>query len=128
MSYMDRYVTIDVLNGKTLVSIDKDDDDTVLVFETDDGTKYRMEHQQDCCERVYLEEIFGDLTDLLNTPILHASERTSGENPVDYKSDKYQDRFTWTFYELRTIKGSVTLRWYGESNGYYSESVDFVKV
>lgn len=125
------------LVGLTLVSIDgvKGDDD--VRFKTNTGREFRMHHRQDCCESVSVEEIIGDFSDLLNTPILVAEERTSHVlDPIDrtkvrlgIMEDKSSgESETWTFYELRTIKGSVTIRWYGTSNGYYSESVDFEEV
>ena len=98
-----------------------------VIFSCDDGSRYRMDHDQDCCEDVSVEDIAGNIQDLIGSPILQAEESTSDETPEGVKPE-YQDSFTWTFYKLATVKGYVTIRWYGESNGYYSESVDFEKV
>jgi hypothetical protein len=105
------------LVGKTLTEIVVSDDKERITFTDSEGKQYQMYHSQDCCESVSLEDINGDLKDLLNTPILAAAESSS--------SSEYNESSTWTFYNLATEKGYVTIRWYGNSNGYYSESVDF---
>lgn len=107
------------LIGKTLSDIASTD--TAIVFTLQDGEKYKMYHVQDCCESVYVEDIDGDINDLIGVPILAAEESSSQEH-------KYGDSYTWTFYKFATVKGYVTIRWCGTSNGYYSESVDFVKI
>lgn len=33
-----------------------------------------------------------------------------------------------TFYRIATAKGQVVIRFYGSSNGYYSESVSFAQL
>ena len=116
-----------ILTGKILTSISGKVGDGDMLFVTDTGEKFMLTHYQSCCESVYIEDICGDLNDLLGSPILLSEEVTSNENPEGVTKD-YQDSFTWTFYKLSTIRGSVTIRWYGESNGYYSESVSFTKV
>ena len=113
------------LIGKTLTEVINNEDE--LTFVCDNGDKYKLYHEQDCCENVSIEDINGDLKDLIGTPILKAEESTSEKNPEGIELPEYQDCFTWTFYKLATINGYVDIRWYGESNGYYSEAVDFRK-
>jgi len=113
------------LLGKVLANIENIDDEE-LAFTLENGEQYKLYHSPDCCESVTIEDICGDLKDLIGSPILMAEEVThDNENPEGVEVPEYQDSFTWTFYKLATIQGYVTIRWYGESNGYYSESVDF---
>lgn len=83
---------------------------------------YALFHEQDCCESVWLEDICGDPKDLIGTPILSAEE-VSSNSSFNEKLEQDQESYTWTFYKISTIKGSVTLRFFGASNGYYSEEV-----
>lgn len=117
-------MNIESMIGKTFVSVEGSVGDGDLIFIADDGMKFVFNHHQDCCEGVVsIDDITGDLQDLVGEPLLVAEESTSNENPVGVEKE-YQDSFTWTFYKFATRKGYVDVRWYGESNGYYSESVD----
>jgi len=131
------------LVGKTVTEIKINNNE--LIFIVNDEIKYKMYHAQDCCENVFIDDINGDLDDLIGTPILLAEE-VSNETFVNAFESKFKkqkeddffekdeegnykpDSYTWTFYKLATIKGYVDIRWFGESNGYYSESVDFIQI
>jgi hypothetical protein len=116
------------LLGKVLTEITNHDNDR-LIFKTSTGEEYRLFHRQDCCESVRIEEIIGELDSLIGSPILLAEEVSSvGVTPEWVTPPEYPDSYTWTFYKLATNLGYATIRWLGESNGYYSESVDFVKI
>lgn len=105
--------------GLTIRSVDVDRCDDAITFTTDAGRKFVMQHHQDCCESVTIDDICGDLADLVESPITQAEETVNEDEDPDA---------TWTFYRIGTAKGMVTIRWYGSSNGYYSERVDFDEI
>ena len=122
------------LKGLTLITAERtevscgsySDGNDELRFTTDLGEIYALYHIRDCCESVTIEDICGDLDDLVGSEILLAEESIQ-ERPDG--CEEWQDASeTWTFYKMATHKGAVTIRWFGSSNGYYSESVDFRRV
>lgn len=115
------YSIISELINKIAVNIEQNDDS--LLFHMSDASIYKMYHDQDCCEYVHIEDIDGDLNDLIGFPLLQAEESYS-----DATNATNAESATWTFYKFATIKGYVTIRWYGSSNGYYSESACIVKL
>jgi hypothetical protein len=119
---------IAILLGKTIKKIDVfKGHDQEIIFTISDTEKYKMYHQDDCCETVTIEDICGEIDWLIDSPILRAEERSNRDDPAPAREDD-PESYTWTFYELCTLKGSVTIRWFGTSNGYYSESVDFIRI
>lgn len=112
-------IVIESLVGKVLTSVTNQNDE--IIFIAAGGYAYKMYHEQDCCESVYVESINGNLNDLLNEPIIRAEERVA-ELPDEYGLAQA------TFYDISTNKGGVTIRWHGSSNGYYGVSVSFDQI
>lgn len=103
------------LTGKKVQAVVHTEHEITLIF--DDGLQYTQEHLQDCCETVTVYDVNPPL-DTIVGGVLHSITVEYGEGP------HARPPCTWTFYKIHTSKGSVDIRWYGESNGYYSEEVD----
>jgi hypothetical protein len=106
--------------GKTFAVVTGKRGDEVMRFIAEDGTGFRFFHDSDCCETVSIEDVVGDLSDLVGHPFVEARETSS----KDYPAPKDAESYTWTFYRFATVRGTVTVRWLGTSNGYYSERVN----
>ena len=114
------------LIGKTIKEIygaEKYSDE--ITFITECGEVWKMYHDQSCCEQVSVEDVVGDVDDLVGSPILVCEESTNSTLPPLNELD---ESYTWTFYKIDTINGWVDIRWYGESNGNYSEDVTFERM
>jgi len=106
--------------GKTFVEVTGSVGSGEMLFVTSQGERFMFAHQQDCCESVDINDIVGDLQDLVGTPLLVAEEVSGATEP----DEEHYESYTYTFYKFATRKGYVDVRWLGESNGYYSEGVD----
>ena len=124
MSYYDwnSSIKIEDMIGKVFTSV-KNVDNTELVFENS-TERFVFFHRQDCCEEVRIEDIVGDLSDLEGVELLKAEETHNLFDMIKSIDKELNEEGTWTYYKFATRKGYVDVRWLGESNGYYSESVD----
>lgn len=112
------------LVGMTLKQVVVDEKEDQITFIADNGQTFMLYHDQDCCESVSINDIEGDIQDLIGLPIVTAEEAFSDDAPLN----EYTESHTWTFYRIATAKGMVVIRWYGESNGNYSESASFSEI
>ena len=110
---------LSVMLGEVPTKINQDGE--TITFQFESGKEVIFYHGQDCCEEVYIEDVNGEWGDLIGNPLIIAEERV---NPPGLEGKQKYEFHTWTFYTFRGIGGSVDVRWYGTSNGYYSESVD----
>lgn len=114
MSYYTDAQDLDTTVGKTVESVEHSSDVFKMTFT--DGSILAMWHEPDCCETVWLEDITGETEDTIGKVVRLAEVRHEGEE-VEWGLSS-----TWTFIEIRTDGGDLTLRWCGTSNGYYSET------
>ncbi len=99
----------------------------MLVFESVDGWIYALIGELNQSE-IWLEDVNGDLDDLVGLPLLEARvlrtplRSEDADVPVGRGFERY------TFYHFATHKGRVTLRWYGTSSGWYSTDVKLLEL
>lgn len=93
-------IDFSTFNGLTFKSILISDFRNELTFSTVCDRKFIMKHDQSCCESVYLEDIIGDLQDLILHEILFAEAVTSNKS-VSGKENLEDKSFTWTSYKLQ---------------------------
>ncbi len=121
-----------ILKGETLtkILIDVSGGDHRIDIWTKNHKHFQFYHYQDCCESVTIYKIIGSLNSILNNPLTEVSEKIVKPSDGEKQSKKYNgDSWTETTYTFKTQwSEAVKIVWFGESNGYYSESVDFCEV
>jgi hypothetical protein len=91
-------------------------DDYYSHIDFTDGTRLVMYHQNECCESIEIESF--DIEPLIGKTITDI-DYTLVEIPTEYGGS------TRTSLILETLDNKITLSWLGESNGYYSEQVNY---
>ncbi len=118
-----KYLDAAAFKGLTLISVSVGEQNDEILFTFEGNRTFRMYHGQECCESVTIFGIDGELRHLTGSPIIRASEESGQDAPEGISKSDFSGSCTWTTYEFETATAKVRIVWLGESNGYYSESV-----
>jgi len=108
--------------GKVIEVVNLDNDSSFVKIRTEQTTLIFV-HEQDCCENVFLED-FNFNGKFVGGELLEIKEKSNKPNKVP----SGYDSVTYTFYTLVSTNGFLDLRFFGESNGYYSEGVSMFDI
>lgn len=106
---------INEMSGKTIkeCNYNKDYEEIILIMTT--GERYKIYHDQDCCELVNIYWSQSNIKNIIDKTIESLEE-------VSQRPDIEGDSMTITNYIFTFTDGTkANLYWVGESNGYYSE-------
>jgi hypothetical protein len=92
--------------------------DEILVTSAS-GRRWRIWHEQDCCESASLESTDGDLSSLVGKCV----EIDHDAEPMGDPPPQYPESWTRTKITFRADGDTVVTRWLVESNGYYGEEI-----
>lgn len=115
----------DSLRGKEILSIEY----------SENTLRFNIKHDAicfdafgDCCSSSYIESI--DNPEIFKNAIFESVEIVSGEQKeIITKEDGWESEKThkWSFYKFKTSKGSATLSFRNESNGYYDGHLELIQ-
>lgn len=111
------------LRGQTIRAITQLDDDQLIV--RTDAAEFVVQHEQECCESVAITHKIGDPTALVGHTVTLAEEDNPDSPPPGWDPNhSYNASHTWSVFILEAGGHRVEFWWLGESNGYYSETVN----
>ncbi len=114
-----KQVEFSALVGEVLDAVDIDREKDQILLTTRSGRNFLVYHKQNCCETVAISGQDGSFDKLIGKPIVEARDIT-----VDTSEEAAGSSQTTTILVFRVDDQTVISRWIGDSNGYYSESVD----
>lgn len=108
---------------KTLVKPDSFELDC-HIEDTTGAHKWRLHHYQQCCEGVGFHSSTGDWpTGPITDALFEERSATPSWLIGKWESSGYGSH-TWTVLSLTDGDNTISLAYFGESNGYYSEDVN----
>jgi hypothetical protein len=116
-------VKFDALVGEVLDAVDIDREENQILLTTRSGRRFLVYHEQDCCETVAMHWQDGSFDKLIGKPIIEARDIA-----IDTSEEAIDSSQTTTTLIFRVDDQTVISRWIGDSNGYYSESVDIAEL
>jgi hypothetical protein len=112
-----------VMTTITLIKDASATDDYGLKFVSVDDCRFYFSGDLSYQSSVRIADVYGDLGDLVGHPMLEAKEIIHDE-PKELTTNESDT--LWTFYRFSTVKGTVIVRFLGETTSpWYGITVEF---